>query len=361
MFDYAVSALPAGRRRYLMPLNNFVRLRYSLPLLASLLLPPGGRAQVSIGFPPSHKVVVVSVPDKPAALQVDIRQLTLQENTLRPDGAGARVLASDASWSFSASAYPAEKATSAQALREQEWGGLRQAPYKAEQVKSSERGPLALLEYFVETFKGRNLQQKNVVAYLVSGSQAFEVHISKVGYSPEDETFFTAFLDAIKIIDNFQPGSFDRFRYGSYFYLQKDWAKAIPQYEKALDLERGRKALPEAEWRVLVDNLGMAYGISGDLQKAKRLFEFGITQDPEYPMFHYNLACADAELNDLDDALQDLQAAFRYSANSIPGEGMPDPSKDSSFEKYRSDPRFRTLAQQLCPSSRETPSGFICE
>jgi tetratricopeptide (TPR) repeat protein len=332
-----------------------------LGALCWLLSCAPAQQQVSIGFPPSHKLIVLSVPDKPVALQIDLRQLSLQENTLRPDGAGARLLAHDASWTLSAFAYPVESVLTAQALREQEWGGLRKAPVKAMQVKTSERGATALLEYFVESFQGKNIQQKNVVAYRVSGNQGFEVHISKVGYSPDDDVFFNAFLDAIKLLENFQPDSRDRFRYGSFFYLQKNWPRAIEQYEKALDLERTKKALPQAEWRVLVDNLGMAYGISGDLQRAKRMFEFGITQDPEYPMFHYNLACSDAELNDLDNALQDLRAAFRYRANSIPGEGMPDPAKDSSFEKYMNDPRFKAEAQQLCPSSRETASGFICE
>jgi len=334
-------------------------------LLAALCLAAphyaGAQQQVSIGFPPSHKLIVLSVPDKPAALQVDLRQLSLQDNTLRPEGNGARLLAHDASWTLSAFAYPADKTLSAQALREQEWGGLRKAPVKATQVKTSERGPMALLEYFVESFRGESIQQKNVVAYLVSGDQWFDVHISKVGYSPDDDVFFNSFLDGIKVIPNFQPGSADRFRYGSFFYLQKKWPAAIEQYEKALDLERTKKELPQAEWRVLVDNLGMAYGMSGELQKAKRMFEFGITQDPEYPMFHYNLACSDAELNNLDDALQDLKAAFRYRAHSIPGEGMPDPAKDSSFEKYVNDPRFKAVVEQLCPSSHQTPSGFLCD
>ena len=36
-------------------------------------------------------------------------------------------------------------------------------------------------------------------------------------------------------------------------------------------------------WRVLVDNLGMAYGITGDLQHAEVTLNYGVSQDPSYP------------------------------------------------------------------------------
>src|SRR5580658_10524064 len=49
--------------------------------------------------------------------------------------------------------------------------------------------------------------------------------------------------------------------------------------------------LDHTTWRVLVDNLGMAYGITGDLSHAEDTFNYGRSKDPAYPMFYYNLAC----------------------------------------------------------------------
>jgi hypothetical protein len=34
--------------------------------------------------------------------------------------------------------------------------------------------------------------------------------------------------------------------------------------------------------------------ISGDFKKARLIFEEGVAEDPIYPMYYYNLACADA-------------------------------------------------------------------
>src|SRR5437870_9914128 len=56
-------------------------------------------------------------------------------------------------------------------------------------------------------------------------------------------------------------------------FLQGEFKRAIPPYQKALDREKANRTLSEPLWRVLVDNLGMAYGISGDLKKAKETFE----------------------------------------------------------------------------------------
>jgi hypothetical protein len=104
----------------------------------------------------------------------------------------------------------------------------------------------------------------------------------------------------------------------------------------------------------------MAYGMAGELTKAKETFEYGAQQDSTYPLFHYNLACADAELGDLGNALEQLAIAFQYKAYSNPGEGMPDPAKDESFKRYSSDPKFTKLAKQLCPTSMQTQNGWVC-
>lgn len=46
--------------------------------------------------------------------------------------------------------------------------------------------------------------------------------------------------------------------------------------------------------RVMRDQAGMSYGISGDLAKARSIFEKGTAEDPDYPLYYDNLACADA-------------------------------------------------------------------
>src|SRR6267142_1530689 len=81
---------------------------------------------------------------------------------------------------------------------------------------------------------------------------------------------------------------------GSTYFVEGNFKKAIPPYEKALALEKGHRTLNQNQWRVLVDNLGESYAITGrttagNSKKAKEMLEYGISKDPDYPLFYYNL------------------------------------------------------------------------
>jgi len=64
-------------------------------------------------------------------------------------------------------------------------------------------------------------------------------------------------------------------------------------------------------------------------------------------MFYYNLACVAAERKDMNKAMGFLGKAFARKANSIPGEGMPDPRQDDSFKRFMSNDQFRNFADPL--------------
>jgi len=143
------------------------------------------------------------------------------------------------------------------------------------------------------------------------------------------------------------PGVREYLRQGSQYYLMHDYANAIGPYKKALELEKRQPTLDKNTWRVLVDNLGMAYGISGDLKNAIATLEYGISKDKTYPMFYYNLACAYAEMNDLDKTIANLKTAYRYRQNMIEGEDFPDPAQDDSFQRFMHDERFLEALRQM--------------
>jgi tetratricopeptide (TPR) repeat protein len=84
----------------------------------------------------------------------------------------------------------------------------------------------------------------------------------------------------------------------------------------------------------------MSYGISGNLKQAREIFEYGSTQDPEYPMFYYNLACTYGEMKNKRQAIEELRRAYKHKANMIAGERLPDPVKDDSFRYFVVDDGF---------------------
>ncbi len=155
-------------------------------------------------------------------------------------------------------------------------------------------------------------------------------------------------LASYQLDENYAPKFNDILVYAQLLYRSQMYSAAGPLFEEALvKLKAEPQAATKDGRRILVDQAGMAYGISGDVAKARAIFEKAVAEDPDYPLYYYNLACADAEENKLSDARLHLQQAFARKANVIAGETMPDPTKDDSFLPYRSNKDFWKFLESL--------------
>src|SRR5215216_5018376 len=83
-----------------------------------------------------------------------------------------------------------------------------------------------------------------------------------------------------------QKTSMDYLREGSVLYMNGEYAKSIEPYQKALELEKKERKLERKFWILLVDNLGIAYGMTGDIKSSFSVFEYGISVEPKYPLFY---------------------------------------------------------------------------
>jgi hypothetical protein len=96
--------------------------------------------------------------------------------------------------------------------------------------------------------------------------------------------------------ENYIPKFGDDFVYAQILYKAHLYKAAAPIFEMALTkLGEDSGANTKTVRRVVTDQAGMAYGMSGDVSKARAIFEKAVASDPDYPMYYYNLACADAE------------------------------------------------------------------
>jgi tetratricopeptide (TPR) repeat protein len=205
------------------------------------------------------------------------------------------------------------------------------------------------MRYVVAEFKGQRINQESLFACQFYDNTYIDLHVSKVNYVTADEPLFADVLTSMHI-DKVARSSMELVGQASRLYLQHDYKGAIGPYSQALVLEKDNPTLEKSLWYVLVDNLGMSYGITGDLQKAKETFEYGLSKDPEYPLFYYNLACTYAEMDDAREAKDYLKKAFDHKANALPGESIPDPRQDDSFQKLMKNKEFRELAETLARS-----------
>jgi len=135
---------------------------------------------------------------------------------------------------------------------------------------------------------------------------------------------------------------------GHYLFHSGEYAKAIPIFEELM--RRYNSIKPDSRSStdqaymmriVAIDELGMAYGITNQLDKAEKTFRYGLSINPNYPLFWYNLACAEAERGNLPAALEHLKKAKDNKRHKFDLDVWPDPRTDSSFTKFYSDGRFK--------------------
>lgn len=223
------------------------------------------------------------------------------------------------------------------------------------QVRETEEYVRAQYDATAE-MSGKKVRQRSVNYYIAYQGKWIDVHISFVEPGEKDASLFDTFdrtlaygpsggfppadkllnLDPAQTADRVMKYVVD----GTRQFAQHDYKKAADTYGRALEIERHVPNLTDLQWKILIDNLGMAYGISGQLDKARETFEYGLSKAPRYPMFHYSLACAYAEMGKRDEAVASLRRAFEFKQNMLPGETLPDPATDDSFARFMKDKAF---------------------
>ena len=225
----------------------------------------------------------------------------------------------------------------------------KSSDFDKKDVKQWQSGDFSFLVYTIREVSGVPVQQRNLFACQLRDNVFVDLHFSRVDYKSGDDQLFLSIFERVAFQDGIARTSMDYMQMASLYYERGDYARAIPSYEAALALEKQNRTLEKALWYVLIDNLAMSYGISGALDRAKEVLDYGISQDPQYPMFFYIMACVYAETGDVENTKAQLEKAYGLQHNLIPGETMPDPRKDDSFKKLLKNRAFRDFVDKLNP------------
>ena len=324
---------------------------------------PTGISQAAVGK--DEPRTFVTWPEKGLGLSIDLSGFKKDIDQVKPDGR-RYLMASHPKTGLNVSVTLEKVPTqaSAQGCREQ-LQLIQKGPFitRGQDIKLMADGEIPTLEYTLHKIQGVRLDQKTVYACLAQGNVYADIQLSKVQYTTADAPLFQSILKSIhlqsapsEIIQTKAPtpraptplSSMQLLSRGNALYQQSKYAEAIPLFQEAFELEKAEPQLDRTLWRGLIDSLGIAYGMTGHLKKAKATFEQGIQADPTYPMFHYNLASTFAEMNDLNRAMQSLTTAFRHRKNQNPGEAkMPDPHQETSFQRFMKNDTFRNLVNNL--------------
>jgi tetratricopeptide (TPR) repeat protein len=293
----------------------------------------------------------LSLPAKDWGVALDLPGFALKTVESKPDGRRYMVAENQSTNLVVSLTLEAVKSGArARSCRESLEEKTKNTEVKIRDVRFSRAGNADFLRYTVPEFRGQPIQQESLFTCQFYDNTYIDLHVSKVNYSPADEPLLADVVQSMHI-DKVQRSSMELAAEGSRLYIQHDYRGAIGPYSQALELEKASPKLEKSLWYVLIDNLGMSYGITGDLQKAKETFDYGVSKDLTYPIFYYNLACTYAEMGEATEAGDYLKKAFENKANVLPGENMPDPRKDDSFKKLMKIKEFRTLVETLAVSN----------
>ena len=190
-------------------------------------------------------------------------------------------------------------------------------------------------------------------AFVASGDLCGDLAFSAADVKPGDEEAYRQTMERAKetlLTLTFEPGlkpTFDdAFAYAEVESRKHQYASAAAAYRSALALI-DQSVDPQKFRRVVTDQLAMSLGLSGDLSGSREVNEAAIKKDPDYPLYYYDLACADAEAGNARAAQELLQQAYDRRSHVIPGEPFPNPTADDSLQKLRGDTAFWGLAQRI--------------
>jgi hypothetical protein len=288
----------------------------------------------------------LALPGKTWALELKTEGFKVKNHEISPDGKNLRFAAGNEKDGMIMSMFLEEAPGKgdSRAARDYYWGKIQELPYKKDNVKMYEQGQIALSEHFVKEFRGQTLDQKHIHAYLVKDDIWIDVHVSKVLFKDGDDRYFDEILDTVRINDNYEPTVFQYFKFATSFNRHGRYKDAIFYYLRVMEaiaaMENPNNPVLKMMLLVSVDNMGLAYAATGNLEQAKKVFEGGISMVPGYPMFYYNLACVYSEMGKLNSALENLEKAYNYKGKMIPGEEFPDPARDPSFKRFAKDKKF---------------------
>lgn len=336
-----------------------MNLRLSACLVLSCLAAvPSARPQQATDAQPA---ISIWLPGKPWALGLNAPDFAVRRNEIQPDGRRYFLAENPKSRTTVSVFLEAGKAsvTPEECKRSLEARAKGNGPITPKNVAFRESAGMQILEYNVAEVDGMPLNQRNLFACWGKENVFIDLHISKKFFKTADRALFDAILQSVRFVEKEATtdpvpvgSSLALFEEGSRYFQSQQYRDAIPQLQKALDIEKITPVLEKNLWRVLIDNLGMSYGSTRDLTRAKEILEYGVSKDPEFPMFYYNLACVAAEKGDRDDTESFLKLAFQYRNNMIPGEALPDPRVDDSFQRLLLEKEFRRFVDSLFGASR---------
>jgi hypothetical protein len=256
---------------------------------------------------PDDAGFTISLPHHPGQLQWHADGFKIIETSAKSDGQEIGFRGSDGSGRLGFLAFlflvpdqaPLSSAKCSDGALAEQKGNPTLRVLATSQIAGSKNIPMALASYSSQDRDGK--KGFAVRGFVATGDICGDLEFySETPINVEDPDLKKIF-ESYRLDPVYIPQFKDVFFYAQVLYQHQMYKAAAPIFEQALSMvadDQGQQTMR----RVTTDQAGMSYGMSGDIPKARALFEAAIRKDPDYPLYYYNLACADAEEKKLADA-----------------------------------------------------------
>ena len=160
------------------------------------------------------EAVVLSLPGLNWILEIEVPDFAVSRQEISDDRNSARFFARNEKTTVIMSAFieKTPKAGTSKDARAYYWSNTQQSPVKMDDIKMSEFGDIAILEYIIKEYQGVNINQKHLNAYLAKDNCWIDVHLSKTDFKLQDQVLFETVLKNIKINESYKGQKY-RMRY----------------------------------------------------------------------------------------------------------------------------------------------------
>jgi hypothetical protein len=238
------------------------------------------RAQI----PTNDGSFTLALPTHQGQLKWNAEGFKVTQSTAKPNGAEIGVRATDGSSEFTLLGFlflfPEQAPMTSAKCRDGVLGPTQIKPAASTQMARSDGPPVELVSYV------RQGQDGNLV-YIIRGFVALGDICGDLEIYDEDVKVISdpnlkKIWDSYRFDPDYSPQFKDVSLYAEILYQNHMYEEAAPAFEQALTKLKDDKNKDQLMWqRVMTDQAGMAYGLAGNISKARAIFEAGIAKDPE--------------------------------------------------------------------------------
>jgi hypothetical protein len=151
------------------------------------------------------------------------------------------------------------------------------------QMARSDGPPVELVSYVGQGKNGKLVY--SIRGFLAIGDICGDLEIYGDNVNVISDPNLKKIWESYRFDPNYSPQFSDVSQYAEILYQNHMYQAAAPVFEQALLKLKDDKDTDQLMWqRLTTDQAGMAYGLAGNIPRARAIFEAAVARDPDYPI-----------------------------------------------------------------------------